>query len=544
MEESLIALEIRPDDDQLLNTIFRTCHTLKGDAASLGFPDLSEFAHVLEDVLVPLREGTEPLTPVLTTLLLETVDALREMVSRAVEGEPDRLPGHESLLQRIRASAADPNAASASDEAAEAATGPDEGAEDTLEHRARKFAHSPTLRIKTATLDRLLNFVGEIAISRSRLGQMLEGERAPDADRLREARHATDLLFADLQREVMRVRMVPVEPLFRQQLRTVREAALAQGKRAGLVIEGADAELDTSVMEHLRDPLTHMIRNAIAHGIEAPERREARGKDRNGRITLRAYHEGASIVVQVADDGAGLDRRRVRERALALGYVGEHDEPSDEQLHRVIFEPGFSTADEATLTSGRGVGLDVVRRNIEALRGSVSVDSVESVGTTVTIRLPLTLAIIDGFAVGVDEEVYLIPLHAVSECLDVPPDTARDARGSGLIHLRGSILPYVRLRDLLGTPWSASARESIVVIQHGDKTAGLAVDSLYGERQAVLKPLSRFFRDVPGIAGSTILGSGRVALVLDVPALLRARVGWQRPNGGAQEPPGAPAPPA
>lgn len=319
----------------------------------------------------------------------------------------------------------------------------------------------------------------------------------------------------------MKVRMVPLGPIFRRYLRTVRDVAAAHGKQARLVVEGEDVEVDTSVVEHIRDPLTHMIRNAIDHGIEAPDVRRRRGKDPCGCVTLRAFRDAGSIVIQVADDGAGLDRARIADRARALGTVPDLEALTDQQLHRLVLEPGFSTADAVTDLSGRGVGLDVVRRNVERLRGAVEIESRDGGGTTITLRLPLTLAIIAGFAVGVAGETYLMPLDAVVECLDLPREECPHADGRGVLNLRGAALPYLRLREVFGLGGSPPEREQVVVVDHDGGQVGLAVDALYGESQTVIKPLGKLVRNATGFAGSAILGSGKVALILDVAALLR-----------------------
>jgi two-component system chemotaxis sensor kinase CheA len=264
-----------------------------------------------------------------------------------------------------------------------------------------------------------------------------------------------------------------------------------------------------------------MVRNAVDHGIEAPEARRARGKDPTGRVVLRAYHEAGSMVIQVEDDGAGLDRRRIAEKAAALGLAPEGGRMTDEDLARVLFAPGFTTAERVTEISGRGVGMDVVRRNVEALRGSVAVESAEGAGTKVTLRVPLTLAIIQGFKVGVGDEVYILPLDAVVECLDLPAEETASAGPFGVVNLRGKPLPYVRLREHLRAAGARPARENVVVVQHGASVAGVAVDALFGESSTVIKPLGTMFKGLPGVAGSSILGDGRVALVLDVPGLLR-----------------------
>jgi two-component system chemotaxis sensor kinase CheA len=264
-----------------------------------------------------------------------------------------------------------------------------------------------------------------------------------------------------------------------------------------------------------------MIRNALDHGIENPEARQAQGKDRCGLITLSASHDGANIVIQVKDDGAGLSRERIVERARSLGTIAEPEKLADRELYQLIFEPGFTTAETITDISGRGVGMDVVRRNIEALRGSVAVESQPGRGTTINIRLPLTLAIIDGFGVGVGDETYVVPMHAVLECLQLPAEEQHQGNHFGVINLRGEPLPYVRLRDWFDIPGPRPNRENIVVVEVDRMKAGLAVDSLFGARQTVIKPLGEKFKEVRGIAGSAILGNGRVALIIDVQGLLR-----------------------
>jgi two-component system chemotaxis sensor kinase CheA len=331
----------------------------------------------------------------------------------------------------------------------------------------------------------------------------------------------------DLQELVMKARMVPLGPTFRQYARTVRDIGTAHGRRAELVTDGEDVEVDMRMVEHLRDPLTHMIRNALHHGIEPVKERKALGKSPAGRVTLRAYHEGGSVVIQVADDGAGLNRDAILARARALGRVSDIETVSEQDLYRLIFEPGLSTVERVTELSGRGVGMDVVRRNIETLRGSIGIQSREGVGTTITIRVPLTLAIIDGLSVGVAGETYIIPLDSVIECVELTGNGDQVNGGHGVLNLRGKVLPYARLRHLFDVNGTCAVRENIVVVKHGDAQ----VDVLYGEQQTVVKPLGKMFQGLPGVAGSAILGSGRVALILDLPSLL-AQV--DRPDGNGK----------
>jgi two-component system chemotaxis sensor kinase CheA len=348
---------------------------------------------------------------------------------------------------------------------------------------------------------------------------MLERHASPDE--LLEAHQEADRLYLDLQELVMKARMVPIGPSFHQHVRTVRDLAAELGKQARLVIEGEDVEVDTAVVEQIRDPLTHMIRNALDHGIEPPEVRLAAGKDRTGTVVLRAFHEAASMVIQVCDDGAGLDRRSIAEKAAQAGLAADPSRLGDEELAQLVFEPGLSTASRVTEVSGRGVGMDVVRRNVEALRGSASIESGPGRGTVVTLRLPLTLAIIQGFRVGVGADTFILPLDSVVECLELPAEQSTAAAAWGMLDLRGKPLPFLRLRDHFSLEGERPQRENVVVVQHGAQLAGIAVDALHGESSTVIKPLGRMFGGVVGVSGSCILGSGRVALILDVGGLLR-----------------------
>jgi two-component system, chemotaxis family, sensor kinase CheA len=506
MEEGLLSLETRPDDPEVLQTIFRMAHTLKGNSASLGFTGVAEFAHALEDQLERLRKRTRAATPELVTVLLASIDALREMLPVAVEGNHEIGPRHQAVLRRLAEGAPAPKAA------------PTVALAARTEDVPRASEQGQTLRVAVEKLDRLMTLAGEIAISRGRLRLMLEQLGAVD---VLEAHQDAAQLHAELQELVMQVRMVPVGPILRQYVRTARDLATAQGKLARVVIEGEDVEVDTTIVEHLRDPLTHMIRNALFHGIETPEVRRAKGKDPCGSIALSAWREAGSIVIELADDGAGFNRDRIVEEARRRGLADDPEKLPDAELYRLVFEPGFSTAESVTEWSGRGMGMDVVRERIAALRGSIAIESWPDAGTSIKIRLPLTLAIIEGFGVGIGGETYVIPVDRVVECMELPP-TARGGRreAQGILELRGEPLPFVRLRSLFGADDAASARESVVIVRHDLSRAGIVVDRLHGQSQAVIKPLGELFRGVRGLCGSTILGDGRVAFILDVPGLL------------------------
>jgi two-component system chemotaxis sensor kinase CheA len=523
MEEALVALESGPENEEMLGTLFRAAHTIKGNAWSLGLSVVTELAHMVEDLLEQALDRKLSVTSELITLLLRGVDALREMIPVSAAGIEEMQPAHKALLKAL---------VNKRLEGEPVLAGQDKGADEPPAGERRQGSvrrqeditgwngQGRTLRVNLDKLDELLNLTGEIAISRGRLGDMLENRQECTREEILEVYNEADHLYMDLQELAMKIRMVPVGPTLRQYVRTVRDLAGEHGKVARLVIEGADVEVDTKVIEHLRDPLTHMIRNALDHGIEPPEVRKASGKDPCGQIVLRAYHDAGSIVIQLADDGAGFSRERILERAGALGLVAEPDNLADHEIYQLALQPGLSTAKSVTDLSGRGVGMDVVQRNIETLRGSVEIESQPGKGATIRIRLPLTLAIIEGFGVGAGEETYVIPMEAILECLELPRVETRGT-GGGVIYLRGEALPYFRLRDLFALNGGAPRRESVVVVEHHGRRVGIAVDVLHGESQTVIKPLGRLFQAVSGVSGSAILGNGRVALVLDVPSLLQ-----------------------
>jgi two-component system chemotaxis sensor kinase CheA len=520
MEEALIALETRPQDDKLLEAVFRGAHTLKGNSASLGYPKVAAFAHGFEEMLQRFRNRTLPITQARITLLLLSLDAMRQMVPAAIAGAEELQPQQIELLTQLAGDGSDEDLIVHNLQPIDL---PRRSFSDRQVDAAGWSERTGTIRVDTKKLDRMLNLAGEIAIAQGRLRQAIE-QFANEKNEALEAQDQVERLTLELQENIMKVRMVPVGPTFRQYIRIVRDVAQDHGKCAVLNLEGEDVEVDVSVIEHLKDPLLHMIRNALDHGIEHPEARKSRGKVPTGNISLKAFHEGANIVIQVSDDGAGLKRNKIAEQAKRLGTI-EPEKLADQELYRLIFEPGFSTADAVTDLSGRGVGMDVVRRNIEALRGSVGVDSERDNGTTITIRLPLTLAIIEGFGVGIGEDTYVLPLHAVSECIEMPVSERFHDRPQGIINLRGEPLPYVRLRNWFELASPRPDRENIVIVEIDGTKAGLAVDSLQGARQTVIKSLGDQFRKLPGIAGSAIMGNGRVALILDIAALMREMLG-------------------
>ncbi|CAE6749059.1 chemotaxis protein CheA [Xanthomonas arboricola pv. corylina] len=370
-----------------------------------------------------------------------------------------------------------------------------------------------SIRVDADKLDRMIDLVGELIIAVA--GTNANAQRTGDAQLLESASILAGLV-EEVRESALQLRMVKIGGTFSRFQRVVHDVARELGKDIALVVAGEDTELDKSVVEKIGDPLTHLVRNAMDHGIEPAHVRVARGKPARGTVGLNAYHDSGSIVIQITDDGGGLNRDRILAKALERGLIEPGRQLSDREVFAMIFEPGFSTAEKVTNLSGRGVGMDVVKRNITALRGTVEIDSSAGVGTTISVRLPLTLAIINGFQVGVGKSVFVVPLDVVEECVEFTPDYASD-----YIDLRGSVLPYVRLRELFALGGRTPARESIVVIRQGAQRFGLVVDTLLGEWQTVIKPLSKVFAQVKGISGSSILGSGDVALILDVPSLLQ-----------------------
>jgi two-component system chemotaxis sensor kinase CheA len=498
IEQSLLRLEGTPENEELLQDIFRGVHTLKGNAACLQFDDLTRFAHVMEELLDGMREGRLDATVASVSQLLEAVDALRDLAFRSVAGDGALTRTQEALVGHLAACAGNAGSVSYAD------------AGDQQPARAARSAR--TLRVGIEKLDRMLDLAGEIATIRGNVRQLV-GESGDEKtlDAVREL----DRLSFDLQEAIMNVRLVPVGPSLRHFHRVVRDLAASQGKRATLVLEGDDVEVDTTVIEQLKDPITHMIRNAIDHGIEAPAARVTCGKSPAGTIRITALHQSGGIVFRIADDGAGLNETSIAERARTVGIDPER--LTRQELLNLTLRPGFSTAAAVTDLSGRGVGMDVVRRNVESLRGTLNIESQSGAGTTIVILLPLTVAVINGFAVGAGDETYIIPIETIVECTDLPADAAG---AKGIIDLRGQPLPFLRIRDIFGLDSDTVERENVIVVEHGNGRAGIVVDELFGSSQVVMKPMGRFLRQVPGIAGSSILGNGRVALILDVQEII------------------------
>jgi two-component system chemotaxis sensor kinase CheA len=387
------------------------------------------------------------------------------------------------------------------------------GPQDGLADRRSAKRVNDTVRVPAERLDELMDRVGELVIAQSRLKQVAA---ASNDAAVKSVAEEIERLSLELRDTTMGVRMLPISSLFGRFRRLVHDLARDLGKKIDLVTIGEETELDKTVIERLNDPLIHLIRNAIDHGLEDPDGRAAAGKPAQGRITLTAEHVGAEVLVSITDDGRGLDRTRIRARAEENGLVVPGAKLSDNELFQVIFQPGFSTAHEVTNLSGRGVGMDVVKRTIDGLRGKIDIASRPGRGSTMTLRLPLTLAIIDGLLVRVGRGRYVIPLSAVEECVELSTEEDARSRGRSFLNIRGDLVPFLRLRELFNASAAADRYQKVVVVSAGELRVGLVVDQVIGDHQTVIKSMSKLHANVEIFSGATILGDGTIALILDI----------------------------
>ncbi|MFO0976196.1 MAG: chemotaxis protein CheA [Planctomycetaceae bacterium] len=643
MEASLLQLETQGSDHELLNTIFRAAHSIKGASATFGIDSVAKFTHVLENLLDRMREGTILPNSELCELLLKSTDVLSGLIqSEQTQCDPPEQTGdilrrleayspethskapavarsdssaartfeirfrpsrdffHSGqnpllLLDEVRslctsfevtadtseippiteldpescyvswtiivqtersidalrdvfmfvddasqpaisetgaaakdtgpvpspipaASVSAPAAASGTSATTSPASAPPTERRSGEDRRTEQVSRE-TVRVDRERLDKMINQIGELVIGTSMVEQ--------DWSRFHPDMESSALvqlgkIVRDLQEMSLSLRMVPIAATFQKMTRIVRDLSHRLGRQVRLEMEGEDTELDKTVVDQIGDPLLHMVRNSVDHGIESPEERVAAGKSPEGRICLKAYHQGGNFIIEIEDDGRGLDRDRILRKAIERGLVAESETLSEDQIFALIFAPGFSTAEAVTDISGRGVGMDVVRRNVEALQGSISVRSVKGQGCRVIVRLPLTLAILDGLLVRVATESYVIPLLSVVESIKPGSSDVRSVLGRGeVISLRGEIVPLLRLDSMLSLRMAGTKHQEslLVIVEDQGRKYSLAVDELLGQQQVVIKNLETNFQKVPGVAGATILGDGRVALILDINGL-------------------------
>ncbi|HSW31169.1 MAG TPA: chemotaxis protein CheA, partial [Longimicrobiales bacterium] len=525
-EEALLTLEANPADGEAINVVFRAFHTIKGVSGFLELRRISEFSHHAESLLTRVRDGGLVYSGAVADLSLRAVDVLKALLDAVRSGlESGRIaiPATYGPLFRILA---DPTLSDrlASDDApaGEAAAGRAQEREDGSDgERAGSGGGDNSIRIRTDRLDRLVDMVGELVIAHSMLAQ--DGVVLRDRGALSRKVDHTAKILRELQDLSTSLRMVPLKPAFRKVSRVVRDLSKKSGKQVRLVTEGEDTEIDRSMVDVLADPLVHMVRNSVDHGLESAEERAAAGKPREGTVRIAAYQAGGNVVIEVSDDGRGLNRERIVAKAREKGIIESDRGMSDREIFNLIFAAGFSTAEKVTEVSGRGVGMDVVRRNVESLRGRVAIDSTPGKGSTFSIILPLTLAITDGMVIRVGSQRYIIPSVKILMSFRPEPSALSTVAGKGeMVLLHGDLLPVVRLHrhwDIRGAVEDPT-QGLLVIVGEGGRKAALLVDELVTQQQFVVKPLTGMVANTRGVAGGAVLGNGDVGLILDPDALL------------------------
>ncbi|MFN8645546.1 MAG: chemotaxis protein CheA [Gemmatimonadales bacterium] len=564
LDRNLVALEQNPGDKNLLAGIFRCIHTIKGTSGFLGFGRLESVTHVGESLLSDLRDGKKTLTPEITSALLRLVDAVRSMLaaveSTGADGQDDFAPLVELLTRLQKGEQATsgkaegaprakggrksgPQAAPAAEVTPPVAVAPPApvpapepppvpvpavpaaavAAAEPAEVKGPAASDS-NIRVDVGLLDKLMNLVGELVLARN---QILQYTSTADDSGFVATSQRLNLITTELQEGVMKTRMQPIGNVWAKFPRVVRDLALACKKQVRIEMEGKETELDKTIIEAIKDPLTHIVRNSVDHGMELPAERVARGKPAEGRLLLRAYHEGGQVNIEISDDGAGVNTERVKAKAIQKGVITAEQAArmGERELVNLIFAPGFSTAEQVSNISGRGVGMDVVKTNIEKIGGTVDVQSVAGQGTTLKIKIPLTLAIIPALVVTTGGDRFAIPQVSLLELVRLEGDEAEAGiemvYGAPVYRLRGRLLPLVNLAQALGLQAdfrAAGAEEAvnIVVLQADEHTFGLVVDEINDTEEIVVKPLGKQLKGIGAFAGATIMGDGRVALILDV----------------------------
>jgi len=516
LEHSLLALEADATDVEAVHAAFRAAHTLKGNSAMMDLGDIAAFTHTIESVLDRLRDQRVPRTRDTIDALLASLDVLHGLLG-VVRGAATAPAAHDQVLARLSALLSSSGSLAAASSPG-ATVEPSEPAPVTAAE-----AEPGSIRVATDKVDQLVDLAGELAIAQSMVAQLVDTFTPDKLPLLRDAVTAMEHNARDLQERVMGIRMLPLRTVFGRFPRLVRDLARQCGKPIALVVTGDETEIDKAVSEKIADPLVHLVRNAVDHGIEAPEIRRRQHKPESGTITLNAYQQGGRIYIEVTDDGRGLDREQILARAQAAGLVAADAALSDEDIHQLVFHPGLSTAAAITAVSGRGVGMDVVKRNIAALGGHIAITTRPDHGTCFRLSLPLTLAMLEGQLLQVGEETYVLPLVHIVESLRPRRNDIRPFLPDGdVVCVRGQVLPILRLHELFDiAPAITDPTAGVLVIADVECTqVALLVDGLLEQQQVVIKSLDSNFHRVQGIAGATILGNRRVALILDVAGLI------------------------
>jgi two-component system chemotaxis sensor kinase CheA len=535
-EAALLELESKPDDDEVLNQIFRAFHTIKGMAGFLNLTDIGSLAHSAENLLDLARKGQLVLTGANMDLAFESIDMLKKMIAALKESIETGKPAPKqkqltALIEKLKTSVGAQGQASTIEttqaqrkdkELERQMGGPSEPKVEYAGGRARTQVNDEKIKVSTARLDNLINMAGELVIAQLMVAEEVKTNLASDHELSHKVVHQGKII-RELQELSMSMRMVPIQGVFQKMARLVRDLSQKADKTITFATLGEETELDRSIVDKIADPLVHMVRNSVDHGIEAPDDRRKVGKNTTGKIELRAFHQAGNIVIEIEDDGKGLNKDRILKKAIENGIVDAGQELSDEEIFRLIFHAGLSTAKKVTSVSGRGVGMDVVRKNIEALHGKVDITSAIGKGTIFTIRLPLTLAIIDGQVIAIGSERFIVPINSIVKTLRPTAGQLSTVHNRGeMVMVRGELLPLVRLYELLGAvPTSEDPTESLLVITEEDnRRACLLVDELLGQQQVVIKSLGEGLGKVIGLSGGAIMGDGRISLILDVPGLM------------------------
>jgi two-component system chemotaxis sensor kinase CheA len=581
LDSEIVALEQNPQDRELLASIFRTIHTIKGTCGFIGLAGLSAIGHSAENVLGQMRNGTLDVTPAAISLVLEAVDAIKLLLRGLEETGQEPSLDSSGLISRLDAMAAEGIAAERGDsadspvgasepvssgmpptslsaapwrqkteppDAASAASRTDQPNRNSPEQdadaardseNAKRSVADLSIRVSVDVVDRLMNLVGELVLTRNQLLQMVRGE---DESRFAAPIAHLNRVTTDLQEGVMKTRMQPIGNAWSKLPRLVRDLAQQMGKQITLHMQGADTELDRTVLDAIKDPLTHMVRNSADHGIEHPHVRRAAGKPETGTIRLNSYHEGGHVIICIEDDGAGISVDKVRQKAIQSGLISEREAAllSEKDTLALIFQPGFSTADQVTAVSGRGVGMDVVKTQIERIGGVIDLSTEPGQGTAIRIKIPLTLAIISALVVESGGLPFAIPQLGVVELVRL---AAEDRHKIERIHrhevfrLRHRLLPLVHLNQVLDLPGPSDAEShdvNIVVVQVGDEQFGLIVSAVYDTEEIVVKPVGQLLKSLSVYQGTTILGDGRVIMILDVAGII-AEAGGLSAHGGERD---------
>ncbi len=530
-EANLLKLEQEPSCDEAIDAVFRSFHTLKGSAGFVQVLPVVELAHAAEELLDKARDHELTVNSSIMDVLLESLDVLKAYVAAVNDSISTAEPivTHPSASRLIE-----------SLESLAAGGQPEQTSDQQEPVRQQAAAASPNIQLSAATdavkversrLDMLINLIGELVIAESMVHDEVVRTSSSTSKNSTQLRKIT----RELQELSLSLRMVPIDGLFNKMSRLVRDLSRQLDKPVDFQIEGGDTELDKTIVDQVADPLVHIVRNAMDHGIEPPDERRAAGKSEKASLTIRASHQGGNIFIELIDDGRGLDRQRILAKAVERGIVSEDAQLSDDEVHDLIFAPGFSTAQQVTELSGRGVGMDVVRRNIEALRGSVSIASEEGRGTCVSLRLPLTLAIIDGMLVRVGRKRFVIPTSGIVELINPSTNDVKTVVGRGeMLHVRGSYVPFFRVNQAFRFVQNAQqsneasiASSIVVVVDDQQGMVGLLVDEVLGQQQVVIKSLGETLQGVRGIAGGAVLPDGQIGLILDLHGVLRLARGVQ-----------------